>query len=248
MHVSPFHYLPLVPLIFLLLVVVGGLVIAALQIGVISYAYEKMGVSEGWVTALLLGSLLGSYINIPIAELGGGQIVTHEEFSLMGVRHVLPIVHDWPGTVLAINVGGAIIPTALSIYLMVKNQIFGRAAVGVLVVAVVVHLSGHADRGERNRRADLRSADLVRAGRHDPLTPGRRSPGLHLGQSGNAGRRRLDEPAPVGRPGCADRLDWRSGDVRRHLSDGSVGRPVGPLNDLPGAQSPPKATRPATMV
>jgi uncharacterized membrane protein len=139
MHISPFHYLPLVPLIFVLLVIVGGLVIAALQIGVISYAYEKMGVSESWVTALLAGSLLGSYINIPLLDLGGEQIVTQEEFSVFGVRHVLPIVHDSPGTKLAINVGGAIIPTALSIYLMVKNQVFGRALVGIAVVALVVH-------------------------------------------------------------------------------------------------------------
>ena len=139
MHVSQLHYWPLVPLFFLLLVVVGGLVVAALQIGVISYAYEKMGVSEGWVTALLLGSLLGSYINIPVAELGGGERVTNEAFSIFGVRHVMPVVHNWPGMILAINVGGAIIPTALSIYLMVKNQLFGRGLIGVAIVALVVH-------------------------------------------------------------------------------------------------------------
>jgi uncharacterized membrane protein len=139
MHISDFHYWPLVPLFFLLLVVVGGLVVAALQIGVISYAYEKMGVSEGWVTALLLGSLLGSYINIPVAELGGGQVVSNEAFSIFGVRHVMPVVHNWPGTVLAINVGGAIIPTALSIYLMARNKLFGRGLIGMAVVALVVH-------------------------------------------------------------------------------------------------------------
>ena len=89
MHISTYHYWPLVPLFFLLLVVVGGLVVAALQIGVISYAYEKMGVSEGWVTALLLGSLLGSYINIPVAELGGGEA---RAARLQRHRHVRPAV------------------------------------------------------------------------------------------------------------------------------------------------------------
>lgn len=139
MHISTFHYWPLVPLVFLLLVIVGGLVVAALQIGIISYAYEKMGVSEGWVTALLLGSLLGSYINIPVAELGGGQHVSNEAFSIFGVRHVMPVVHNWPGTVLAVNVGGAIIPTVLSLYLLTKNRLFGRAFIGVAIVALVVH-------------------------------------------------------------------------------------------------------------
>jgi uncharacterized membrane protein len=139
MHISTYHYWPLVPLFFLLLVVIGGLVVAALQIGVISYAYEKMGVSERWVTALLLGSLLGSYINIPVAELGGDQMDSDAAFSLFGVRHVLPDNPNWPGTVLAINVGGAIIPTVLSIYLLTKNRLFGRAVIGVAIVALVVH-------------------------------------------------------------------------------------------------------------
>ena len=139
MHISTYHYWPLVPLFFLLLVVVGGLVVAALQIGVISYAYEKMGVSEGWVSALLLGSLLGSYINIPVAELGGGPIDSDAAFSLYGVGHGLPANPDWPGTVLVINVGGAIIPTILSIYLMAKNRLYVRGLIGVAIVAVVVH-------------------------------------------------------------------------------------------------------------
>ncbi len=259
MHVSPFHYLPLVPLIFLLLVVVGGLVIAALQIGVISYAYEKMGVSEGWVTALLLGSLLGSYVNIPIAELGGGQIVTHEEFSLMGVRHVLPIVHDWPGTVLAINVGGAIIPTTLSIYLMVKNQIFGRAAVGVLVVAVVVHFLATPIEG-KGIAVPIFVPPILSALVAMILSRPAAAPLAYisgsLGTLIGADLMNLHRLADLGR---ADRLDRRSGDVRRHLSDRSVGRPVGPLKDgrrrrksVASAdrcvQSPPKATRPATRV
>ena len=122
MHILDYHYWPLVPLFFLLLVVVGGLVVAALQIGVISYAYEKMGVSEGWVTALLLGSLLGSYINIPIAELGVAESQQRGVFDLR--RAARAAGHSQlAGNGLGVNVGGAIIPTALSIYLLAKNQI-----------------------------------------------------------------------------------------------------------------------------
>ncbi|HEY1785783.1 MAG TPA: DUF1614 domain-containing protein [Pirellulales bacterium] len=139
MHISTYHYWPLVPLFFVLLVVIGGLVVAALQIGVISYAYEKMGVSEGWVSALLLGSLLGSYINIPIAELGDGQLDSDAAFSIYGVGHELPANPNWPGTVLVINVGGAIIPTILSVYLLAKNRLFLRGLIGVAIVALVVH-------------------------------------------------------------------------------------------------------------
>ena len=46
---------------------------------------------------------------------------------------------DWPCTVIAINVGGALIPTLLSIYLVVKNSLYFRSLIGVAVVACVVH-------------------------------------------------------------------------------------------------------------
>ncbi len=139
MHVSNYHYLPLAPLFFFGLVLIFGLLLAALQVGILHYAYEKMGISGRWVYGLLLLSLLGSYINIPIAELGGGQTYAAGEFTNMGVRYVVPLVHDQPDTILAINVGGAIIPMALSFYLMWKNEIFLRGILGMLIVALVVY-------------------------------------------------------------------------------------------------------------
>ncbi len=139
MHVSNFHYLPLAPLFFLALVLIFALLLAALQIGILGYAYEKMGISGRWVYGLLLMSLLGSYINIPVAEIRSDNARADEEFSSLGVRYVVPMAQDPPGTILAINVGGAIIPTALSIYLMWRNELFLRGILGMLIVAIVVH-------------------------------------------------------------------------------------------------------------
>jgi len=34
------------------------------------------------------------------------------------MRYVVPVVEDWPRTIIAVNVGGAIIPTILSAYLL----------------------------------------------------------------------------------------------------------------------------------
>jgi uncharacterized membrane protein len=139
MHVSSYHYLPLSPLFFFGLVLIFGLLIAALQIGILGYAYEKMGISGRWIYGLLLMSLLGSYVNIPVAELRGGQTHAEQEFTMMGVRYVVPVVQEQPDTILAINVGGAIIPTVLSIYLMWKNEVFLRGILGMFIVALVVH-------------------------------------------------------------------------------------------------------------
>ncbi len=139
MHVSSYHYLPLTPVFFFALALIFGLLLAALQVGILGYAYEKMGISGRWAYGLLLASLLGSYINIPIAELPGGATGSEEEFSKLGVRYPVPMVRSSPDTIVALNVGGAIIPTLLSIYLMWKNEVFLRGTLGLLIVALAVN-------------------------------------------------------------------------------------------------------------
>jgi uncharacterized membrane protein len=134
------HYFPLAPLFFLALVVLLGLVIAFIQIGILQYAYEKIGVNQRYVFAILILSLLGSYINIPIAQLSPQQVLSNQEVVYFGIRYVIPMVENWPGTVIAVNLGGAVIPTVLSSYLIVKHQMYGRALLGVALVTAVVHM------------------------------------------------------------------------------------------------------------
>jgi len=139
MHSSSFHYLPFAPWFFFVLVVLFGLVIGLLQIGILGYAYEKIGISRRVAFTLLFLSLLGSMVNIPVAELPGGQTVVTKVVTDGWWRYRIPIVEQWPSTTLAVNVGGAVIPTLLSLYLVMKNQIYGEALLGVAVVAAVVH-------------------------------------------------------------------------------------------------------------
>jgi uncharacterized membrane protein len=46
---------------------------------------------------------------------------------------------DWPGTVLAVNVGGAVIPAVMSTYLVIRYQLWVKAALATAVIAVVIH-------------------------------------------------------------------------------------------------------------
>ena len=104
----------------------------------ICYAYLKLGISPGAAMLLLFGSLIGSYFNIPITVLPG-PVATGEVIDFYGMRYVVPLVNAWPGTVLAVNVGGAVIPTLMSAYLMMRYQLWGRAAIAVAIIAVVIH-------------------------------------------------------------------------------------------------------------
>ena len=54
--------------------------------------------------------------------------------------YVVPVVVQWPGTVIAVNVGGAIIPALLSLYLLVKHDLWIRGIIATAIVAAIVHM------------------------------------------------------------------------------------------------------------
>jgi uncharacterized membrane protein len=147
MRPSMLHYFPLAWPFLLALLAIVVLVVVALEIGLLGYAYEKIGVDSRHVSALLLLTLLGSYVNIPVGLLPQKQLVAEREVSVFGVRRMVPVVEEWPGTVVAVNVGGAVVPTLLSLYLVVKNVMLIRAVLGVAIVAAVVHLLARPVRG-----------------------------------------------------------------------------------------------------
>jgi uncharacterized membrane protein len=136
MQQSEMHYLPLPPGYFSLLVGAFVILLLLIQFGALRYAYMRLGVGSGAALALLFGSLIGSYFNIPIAQLPQERVVTGHEVDFFGMRYVVPVVVQWPGTLLAVNVGGAVIPSVMSAYLLLKHQLWAKGAVAVAIVAI----------------------------------------------------------------------------------------------------------------
>jgi uncharacterized membrane protein len=143
MHASPLHYFPLTGPFLLFLVVLFVVVIVLVQLGILEYAYAKIGIQPRYVFVLLMLSLLGSYVNIPVAQIPEKQVVSNKVVTDWGVQYVVPEVEEWPQTIIAVNVGGALIPTILSIYLLVKNSLYWQGLVGVAFVAAIVHQLAH---------------------------------------------------------------------------------------------------------
>ena len=136
---SQVHYLPLTPGFFsILLVLLAGLIIL-IQLRILRYAYMKLGVGPGAALFLLFGSLIGSYFNLPIAVLPGKPVMAGQIIEFYGMQYVVPQVVSWPGTVLAVNVGGAVIPTMMSTYLVIRYQLWLKAAIATAVIAFVIH-------------------------------------------------------------------------------------------------------------
>jgi uncharacterized membrane protein len=88
---------------------------------------------------VLLLSRLGRYVNLTVAEFPAERMVSGQEVTFFGRRYVIPRVEAWPRTVLAVNMGGAVVPTLLSWSLLVKTGMYGRALVGVTIVTAIVH-------------------------------------------------------------------------------------------------------------
>lgn len=134
------HYLPLAPGFFAILVFLFAALIILIQLRILRYAYMRLGVGPGAALLLLFGSLIGSYFNIPITVLPGHTITNGEVVDFYGMRYVVPLVTQWPGTVLAVNIGGAVIPTLMSAYLVIRYQLWVKAAIAVAIIAIIIHM------------------------------------------------------------------------------------------------------------
>ncbi|HIJ77370.1 MAG TPA: DUF1614 domain-containing protein [Deltaproteobacteria bacterium] len=141
------HYFPITMAFLLFLALLFIFLIIAIEVGMLSYAYRRMGVDRRYVFSLLILSLLGSYINIPLFQLPPEQIVSNSYVDFFGIRHIIPLVQEWPATIIAVNIGGAVIPTILSLYLMLKNKLYSQSLVSIAVVTTLVYFMAHPVRG-----------------------------------------------------------------------------------------------------
>ena len=103
-------------MIALLIISLVGLLLV-IQFGIITVTFEKLGVSLAGATRLLLGSIIGSLINLPLFSLKT-DIPRQETDSWYYLFLGLRPRQDFSRTIIAVNVGGGVIPVAFSLYLL----------------------------------------------------------------------------------------------------------------------------------
>ena len=129
---SPFSILYLLLFLFAL-----GFLIAFIQIGLLTISFGKLGLSPGSAYLLLITSLFGSAINLPLfsirAEPPPAGTITRD-YGFLRAR----LVKFTGRTVIAVNVGGGLIPLFFSGYLLIHNPLgVGQVAIALTVVAAV---------------------------------------------------------------------------------------------------------------
>jgi uncharacterized membrane protein len=140
MHPLGIHYYPLtLPFLLAWLGVLTALSFLVV-LRVLQFAYAQLGIAPGYFFTWLFASLAGSYINLPIMRFSPEQMTRLQEIPFYGVPYVIPTLETWPGTILAVNVGGAIIPILLSLILIVKNGLYRMAAWGIAIVSLACYV------------------------------------------------------------------------------------------------------------
>jgi uncharacterized membrane protein len=123
---------------FLLFLALAALVLLV-ELRVLAYAYRKVGVHPRYVFIVMVLSLVGSHVNIPLYSVSVARLAPPEEVWMFGRPYVVPPAVQARRTVVSINLGGALIPIAVSVYLALRTRLMVRMAIGVVVVASVVH-------------------------------------------------------------------------------------------------------------
>jgi len=137
-------YFPHGFLIFALLLIALLAAVALIFVGAVTVAFSDVGFTPFTILLLLAITFIGSTINIPVLRLKTTRPMIKEEYATsFGMTYRIPHVeYGTTTTLVAVNVGGALIPTAVSAYLLLRatSQTVFLSLVGVLAVAVVTHI------------------------------------------------------------------------------------------------------------
>lgn len=121
----------------LVLVLLLAALFAFIQIGVLRITFEKLGLSETSALTLVLLSLTGSLVNLPLTRVRAEPPPPELRRRTGGLLRT-PDLPFTGYTLLAVNVGGGLVPFAFSLYLVSIHDLpWAKVAAGVAVVAAV---------------------------------------------------------------------------------------------------------------
>lgn len=128
--------LPLLLVGFFVLLV---LLVFLIELRVLAYAYRKIGVPPRYMFAVLVLTLVGSHFNVPLYSVKVPRLAPVESVTTMGRTYLVPPAIKPGTTLVAINVGGALVPVLVSLYLFVRSSLYVRMLIGIAIVTVVTH-------------------------------------------------------------------------------------------------------------
>lgn len=134
-----FEYLAIpLSLLLLLLILALPLITIYLFIRLTEEAFERVGFGHWHATLMVFGSVIGSLVDIPINE---APISSYPQ-GLLEATKALSITFpvDFHPVLLAVNLGGCIIPVLISLEILLKRRASTRRALlGIAVIALITY-------------------------------------------------------------------------------------------------------------
>jgi uncharacterized membrane protein len=130
-------------LLFLLIIALFILI----SFDLIGQAFRKLGFPPAYSIILLFLSLLGSYINIPVRDITSREsVLSGQAIDFYFFRYILPPLEVERRTTIAINLGGAVIPVAVSLFLLTRVNLLD-AFTGIMIMTLLIHMMARPVRG-----------------------------------------------------------------------------------------------------
>lgn len=120
-----------------------GLLAFLVHLTLLGIAFEKLGLPHDLMYLLLTMTLCGSVINLPVYEVATEAAPGDDSLQQRVQRSLgLPKAEFNGKTIIALNVGGAMIPVGFAIYLLHYNALDLQQVVSVVaIVAAIAHLT-----------------------------------------------------------------------------------------------------------
>lgn len=135
------------PLQLILFIFVLGVLLTFIQLGILSIAFDKLGLSLFEAYFLLLCSLFGSLINLPLLTIRAEAPMQEIPLSMWRLLRMNHLAFEGKTTI-AVNVGGCVIPFAFSLYLFMNTEInLFQVLLGISLVSMVSYISSRPIQG-----------------------------------------------------------------------------------------------------
>ncbi len=130
-------YLPVSILLFLLFLLLFPFIWILVALDVVEIAVAKLGFSPGVALVLFMAVLVGSTINIPLYTVRSITPII-PDFQDMWLQQFwgIPLKKVKQKTIIALNVGGGLIPVILAIYELIRSDALAIFWVTVIVTIV----------------------------------------------------------------------------------------------------------------
>jgi uncharacterized membrane protein len=129
----PFSVFAFVVMIMLLPILFGELMAASLG---------KLHLSPGVALLLMIAIIIGGLVNIPVKRIAHERLVPMHPLAVFGLGRLWPeMVRERRETVIAVNLGGCVVPTGLAAYELLHLVGTGASTLVALLVAAGINIA-----------------------------------------------------------------------------------------------------------